>query len=123
MVECLLYEICLVKCLLDLVGVYSMLKSPSELENGCIIPLVNHVILFDLILHLRNIYCCSSFHIRKSVEFTSVLLVARLLHFILRSKKRQITILKDVNGMIKPCRMTLLLGPPSSGKTTVVSIT
>ncbi|OIS99440.1 PREDICTED: pleiotropic drug resistance protein 1-like [Nicotiana attenuata] len=39
---------------------------------------------------------------------------------ILRSKKRQITILKDVNGMIKPCRMTLLLGPPSSGKTTLL---
>uniref|UniRef100_A0A1U7V6W6 Pleiotropic drug resistance protein 1-like n=1 Tax=Nicotiana sylvestris TaxID=4096 RepID=A0A1U7V6W6_NICSY len=39
---------------------------------------------------------------------------------ILRSKKRQITILKDVSGMIKPCRMTLLLGPPSSGKTTLL---
>ncbi|XP_019252159.1 PREDICTED: pleiotropic drug resistance protein 1-like isoform X2 [Nicotiana attenuata] len=37
---------------------------------------------------------------------------------ILPSKKRQITILKDVSGMIKPCRLTLLLGPPSSGKTT-----
>ncbi|KAK4372801.1 hypothetical protein RND71_008185 [Anisodus tanguticus] len=39
---------------------------------------------------------------------------------ILQSKKRQITILKDVSGMIKPCRMTLLLGPPSSGKTTLL---
>ncbi|XP_009616095.1 pleiotropic drug resistance protein 1-like [Nicotiana tomentosiformis] len=39
---------------------------------------------------------------------------------ILRSKKRQITILNDVSGMIKPCRMTLLLGPPSSGKTTLL---
>nr|QIS68420.1 pleiotropic drug resistance protein 1 [Lycium barbarum] len=39
---------------------------------------------------------------------------------ILPSKKRQITILKDISGMIKPCRMTLLLGPPSSGKTTLL---
>ncbi|CAN4095920.1 unnamed protein product [Withania somnifera] len=39
---------------------------------------------------------------------------------ILPSKKRQITILKDVSGMIKPSRMTLLLGPPSSGKTTLL---
>ncbi|KAK4372800.1 hypothetical protein RND71_008184 [Anisodus tanguticus] len=39
---------------------------------------------------------------------------------ILPSKKRQITILKDVSGMIKPCRMTLLLGSPSSGKTTLL---
>ncbi|XP_060212779.1 pleiotropic drug resistance protein 1-like [Lycium barbarum] len=39
---------------------------------------------------------------------------------ILPSRKRQITILKDVNGMIKPSRLTLLLGPPSSGKTTLL---
>jgi len=30
------------------------------------------------------------------------------------------TILKDVSGIIKPRRMTLLLGPPSSGKTTLL---
>ncbi|OAY53076.1 ABC transporter G family member 36 isoform X3 [Manihot esculenta] len=30
------------------------------------------------------------------------------------------TILKDVSGIIKPSRMTLLLGPPSSGKTTLL---
>ncbi|MCD7462124.1 transcription factor [Datura stramonium] len=39
---------------------------------------------------------------------------------ILPSKKRQITILKNVSGIVKPCRMTLLLGPPSSGKTTLL---
>ncbi|KAM3236224.1 pleiotropic drug resistance protein 1-like [Capsicum annuum] len=39
---------------------------------------------------------------------------------ILPSRKRQITILKDLSGMIKPSRMTLLLGPPSSGKTTLL---
>ncbi|KAL3650719.1 transcription factor [Castilleja foliolosa] len=33
------------------------------------------------------------------------------------SQKKPFTILKDVSGIIKPCRMTLLLGPPSSGKT------
>ncbi|XP_059287192.1 pleiotropic drug resistance protein 1-like [Lycium ferocissimum] len=39
---------------------------------------------------------------------------------ILPSRKRKLTILNDVSGIIKPCRMTLLLGPPSSGKTTLL---
>ncbi|XWS11862.1 hypothetical protein CRYUN_Cryun37aG0037500 [Craigia yunnanensis] len=39
---------------------------------------------------------------------------------ILSSRKKQLTILKDVSGIIKPGRMTLLLGPPSSGKTTLL---
>ncbi|KAG4384921.1 hypothetical protein AAZX31_13G342300 [Glycine max] len=42
-----------------------------------------------------------------------------LLH-ITTSKKKHVTILKDVSGIIKPRRMTLLLGPPSSGKTTLL---
>ncbi|XVF26439.1 hypothetical protein REPUB_Repub14bG0016500 [Reevesia pubescens] len=36
------------------------------------------------------------------------------------SKKRKIEILKDVSGMVKPSRMTLLLGPPGAGKTTLL---
>ncbi|KDP36994.1 hypothetical protein JCGZ_06050 [Jatropha curcas] len=36
------------------------------------------------------------------------------------SRKRPLTILKDVSGVIKPSRLTLLLGPPSSGKTTLL---
>jgi ABC-type multidrug transport system ATPase subunit len=36
------------------------------------------------------------------------------------SKKANITILKDVSGMIKPSRLTLLLGPPGCGKTTLL---
>ncbi|KAJ0028865.1 hypothetical protein Pint_35967 [Pistacia integerrima] len=36
------------------------------------------------------------------------------------SKKRKIQILKDVTGVLKPSRMTLLLGPPGSGKTTLL---
>ncbi|RDX73571.1 ABC transporter G family member 39, partial [Mucuna pruriens] len=36
------------------------------------------------------------------------------------SKKREIQILKDVSGIFKPSRMTLLLGPPCSGKTTLL---
>ncbi|KAM5559550.1 pleiotropic drug resistance protein 2 [Rosa sericea] len=36
------------------------------------------------------------------------------------SKKRKIQILKDVNGIVKPSRMTLLLGPPGAGKTTLL---
>lgn len=36
------------------------------------------------------------------------------------AEKTKLTILKDVSGIIKPSRMTLLLGPPSSGKTTLL---
>uniref|UniRef100_A0ACD5Z6H7 Uncharacterized protein n=1 Tax=Avena sativa TaxID=4498 RepID=A0ACD5Z6H7_AVESA len=42
---------------------------------------------------------------------------ANALH-ILPSRKRKIPILHDISGIIKPRRMTLLLGPPGSGKTT-----
>ncbi|XAR67679.1 Xenobiotic-transporting ATPase [Bertholletia excelsa] len=36
------------------------------------------------------------------------------------AEKTKLTILKNVSGIIKPSRMTLLLGPPSSGKTTLL---
>ncbi|KAG5227869.1 pleiotropic drug resistance protein [Salix suchowensis] len=39
---------------------------------------------------------------------------------ILPSRKKPLAILKDVSGIIKPSRLTLLLGPPSSGKTTLL---
>lgn len=39
---------------------------------------------------------------------------------LLPNRKKPFTILKDVSGIIKPGRMTLLLGPPSSGKTTLL---
>ncbi|KAK9281885.1 hypothetical protein L1049_004792 [Liquidambar formosana] len=39
---------------------------------------------------------------------------------VLPSRKKHLTILQDVSGIIKPCRMTLLLGPPASGKTTLL---
>ncbi|KAL9463298.1 hypothetical protein AB3S75_001161 [Citrus x aurantiifolia] len=39
---------------------------------------------------------------------------------ILPSRKKHLTILKDVSGIVKPGRLTLLLGPPSSGKTTLL---
>ncbi|XP_047334134.1 ABC transporter G family member 34-like [Impatiens glandulifera] len=35
-------------------------------------------------------------------------------------KKRKIQILKNVSGILKPSRMTLLLGPPGAGKTTLL---
>lgn len=36
------------------------------------------------------------------------------------SRKKPFRVLHDVSGIIKPKRMTLLLGPPSSGKTTLL---
>lgn len=39
---------------------------------------------------------------------------------ILSSRKKNLSILHDVSGIIRPSRMTLLLGPPSSGKTTLL---
>ncbi|CAM0876435.1 unnamed protein product [Alopecurus aequalis] len=39
---------------------------------------------------------------------------------IVPNKKIPMNILHDVNGIIKPKRMTLLLGPPGSGKTTLL---
>lgn len=36
------------------------------------------------------------------------------------SKKQKIKILDDISGIIRPSRMTLLLGPPRSGKTTLL---
>ncbi|PWA64191.1 plant PDR ABC transporter associated [Artemisia annua] len=37
-----------------------------------------------------------------------------------RSKKRNVNILQCISGIIKPSRMTLLLGPPGAGKTTLL---
>ncbi|KAI3790224.1 hypothetical protein L2E82_03108 [Cichorium intybus] len=39
---------------------------------------------------------------------------------IYKGKRRKLTILDDISGIIRPSRMTLLLGPPSSGKTTLM---
>ncbi|CAL4975335.1 unnamed protein product [Urochloa decumbens] len=44
---------------------------------------------------------------------------ANALH-LLPSRKRTMPILHDVSGIIKPRRLTLLLGPPGSGKTTLL---
>jgi len=51
---------------------------------------------------------------RNTVESMIGLLGIRL------AEKAKITILKDASGIIKPSRMTLLLGPPSSGKSTLL---
>ncbi|XP_028548794.1 pleiotropic drug resistance protein 3-like [Dendrobium catenatum] len=38
----------------------------------------------------------------------------------INSREAEVSILKDVSGILKPARMTLLLGPPGSGKTTLL---
>ena len=40
--------------------------------------------------------------------------------YILRPDKRKLVILDKVSGVLKPGRLTLLLGPPSSGKSTLL---
>ncbi|XP_019424860.1 PREDICTED: ABC transporter G family member 39-like [Lupinus angustifolius] len=45
--------------------------------------------------------------------------IAGVLHLI-KSKKKEIQILKNVSGIVKPSRITLLLGPPASGKSTLL---
>ncbi|KAG5404800.1 hypothetical protein IGI04_010919 [Brassica rapa subsp. trilocularis] len=39
---------------------------------------------------------------------------------IMKTRKHKLTILKDISGIIKPGRMTLLLGPPGSGKSNLL---
>ncbi|KAJ6346920.1 hypothetical protein OIU76_003581 [Salix suchowensis] len=39
---------------------------------------------------------------------------------VLPNRKKPLTILNNVSGIIKPSRLTLLLGPPNSGKTTLL---
>ncbi|XP_042431162.1 ABC transporter G family member 39-like [Zingiber officinale] len=51
--------------------------------------------------------------------YNKIMDVLSYLH-IVPSGKRQISILHDISGIIRPCRMTLLLGPPGSGKTTML---
>ena len=40
--------------------------------------------------------------------------------YILRPDKRKLVILDNMSGVLKPGRTTLLLGPPASGKTTLL---
>ncbi|XP_072978501.1 ABC transporter G family member 39 [Typha angustifolia] len=51
--------------------------------------------------------------------YNKIMDVLSYLH-IVPSGKRPISILHDISGIIRPCRMTLLLGPPGSGKTTLL---
>ncbi|KAA8541857.1 hypothetical protein F0562_023009 [Nyssa sinensis] len=39
---------------------------------------------------------------------------------VLPNRKKHLSILHDVSGIVKPSRLTLLLGPPSSGKTSLL---
>ncbi|KAM1513519.1 hypothetical protein ACFX1Z_024934 [Malus domestica] len=39
---------------------------------------------------------------------------------LLKSRKKHVSILRDLSGIIRPSRITLLLGPPSSGRTSLL---
>ncbi|CAA0810621.1 ABC transporter G family member 32 [Striga hermonthica] len=41
---------------------------------------------------------------------------------IISSRKQKVSILNNIDGIIRPSRLTLLLGPPSSGKTTFLLV-
>ncbi|XP_022756464.1 ABC transporter G family member 38 isoform X2 [Durio zibethinus] len=51
--------------------------------------------------------------------FNNIESTGHYLH-LLSSQKKKFSILRDVSGIIKPGRLTLLLGPPGSGKTTLL---
>ncbi|KAF2579888.1 hypothetical protein F2Q68_00001982 [Brassica cretica] len=53
---------------------------------------------------------------RSDREMVRVLSSLRMM----KTRKHKLTILKDISGIIKPGRMTLLLGPPGSGKSTLL---
>ncbi|VFQ87368.1 unnamed protein product [Cuscuta campestris] len=56
-----------------------------------------------------------------SITNLSLNILEGLLSYLnLPTNKKHISVLHDVSGIIKPGRMTLLLGPPSSGKTTLL---
>ncbi|KVI11107.1 hypothetical protein Ccrd_010485, partial [Cynara cardunculus var. scolymus] len=57
---------------------------------------------------------------KKKAFKTSRLMVDIVMLPGLKSKRAKITIINDVSGVIKPGRMTLLLGPPGCGKTSLL---
>ncbi|MQM00815.1 hypothetical protein Taro_033553 [Colocasia esculenta] len=61
----------------------------------------------------RGVPTFLNFFVNKPVAILSSL-------HLMPSGKKPISILHDISGIIKPCRMTLLLGPPGSGKTTLL---
>ncbi|CAN0919518.1 Pleiotropic drug resistance protein 1 [Linum grandiflorum] len=54
-------------------------------------------------------------------NFTANLDLLSHLHIQLESRKKEVCILNNMSGILKPSRMALLLGPPSSGKTTFLT--
>ncbi|XP_010553380.1 PREDICTED: ABC transporter G family member 39-like isoform X2 [Tarenaya hassleriana] len=54
-----------------------------------------------------------------NVALNAIESILGFLHLV-PSKKKKIEILKDISGIVKPSRMTLLLGPPASGKTSLL---
>lgn len=86
----------------------------NSVTNAVEVNLFNQILLYQLLLFL-------CFRISLLIPILSLVFQSILISlYILTNKKKHMTILKDVSGIVKPSRMTLLLGPPSSGKTTLL---
>ena len=66
--------------------------------------------------HLQGIQCLPCTHKAHACGQDNIL---QPLH-LMRSQKQPFTILDKVSGVLKPGRFTLLLGPPSAGKSTLL---
>ncbi|CAK9165002.1 unnamed protein product [Ilex paraguariensis] len=86
-------------------------------------PVERHMFIDKLIKHIENDNLRLLQKFRKRLDKVGVKLptvedCAKLLS--LKSQETKISILNDASGIIKPGRMTLLLGPPGCGKTTLL---
>ena len=74
----------------------------------------------ELMLHRLHETRCRSYG--RAIVNVNVLALQALLQklWLLRPAKHRLVILDSLSGIVKPRRLTLLLGPPSGGKSTLL---